>query len=247
MTVLSTKGGHNFFIPTKKEFLPSELRKDYVGRSLNFAYAMTFGKEGEHRKYRSGGSNVRRNGEVFCDTFQGKLAEYFVYQSLTNMKINCPEPGIETWNLGKWDDEDFSVNQKLINVKSMAYFSNLLLLETSDWDKTGLYIPNKKFYDYFVVVRMRPDIKKEFKVRRILYTYDLSIREIKSVIEKQVFHADIPGYVTKAFLQEVIKTKQILPKVSTLNGKTKMDAENYYILSSDFREFAKIKTELLYS
>ena len=148
---------------------------------------MTFGKEGEHRKYRSGGSNVRRNGEVFCDTFQGKLAEYYVYQSLANMKINCPEPGIETWNLGKWDDEDFLVNQKLVNVKSMAYFSNLLLLETSDWDKTGLYIPNKKFYDYFVVVRMRPDIKKSLWYEEFFILTILALGKLNLLLKNKCF------------------------------------------------------------
>ena len=245
MTTLNSKDGHNFFIPSIKEFKPIEVEKDYVNETLDFAYAMTFGKDGEHRKYRSGGSHTRKNGEVFCDTFQGKLAEYFVYQRLTNMGIKCPKPDIEKWGLGKWDDEDFSINNKLINVKSMAFFSNLLLLETKDWDKAGIYTPNNKSYDYFIVVRIKPELKKEFRSQRMLYSNDIAYERIKILFERQAFFADIPGYVTNSFLKEKIQEKQILPKGSMLNGRIKMDAENYYILSADFEEFHNIEQYLL--
>ena len=181
MTILDTKDGYNFFIPTihKKKFNPTQIEKKYVNHTLEFAYAMTFGKSGEHRKYRSGGSHLRKNGEIFCDTFQGKLAEFYVYKELTSMGINCPKPCIEKWGLGIWDDDDFSINNTLINVKSMAFFSNLLLLETKDWDISGKYIPNSKYYDYFVVVRIKPELKKEFSSHRMLYSSDISFTKIK--------------------------------------------------------------------
>ena len=244
MTILNSKDGNSFYIPRTKNFNPIEIKRDYVNETLDFAYAMTFGKDGEHRRYRSGGTHTRKNGEIFCDTFQGKLAEYFVYQRLKSMGINCPRPDIEKWGLGKWDDEDFLINNKLINVKSMAFFSNLLLLETKDWDKNGLYIPNNKSYDYFVVVRIKPDLKKEFRVKRMLYSNDIGYERIKSLFEKLSFFADTPGYITSAFLKEKIQEKQILPKGSMLNGRIKMDAENYYILSVDFEEFNNIQQHL---
>tara|TARA_B100000003_G_scaffold74523_1_gene66699 strand:- start:2094 stop:2831 length:738 start_codon:yes stop_codon:yes gene_type:complete len=245
MTSLNNTDGQNFFIPKIKAFIPAEIKRDYVNETLDFAYAMTFGKDGEHRKYRSGGSHTRKNGEVFCDTFQGKLAEFFVYQKLTSIGVNCPKPDIEKWGLGKWDDEDFSINNNLINVKSMAFFSNLLLLETKDWDETGKYIPNNKYYDYFFVVRIKPELKKEFRNQKMLYSDDISLVRIKSILEKLSFFADIPGYVTNSFLKEKIQAKQILPKGSMLNGRIKMDAENYYILSIDFEEFDNIKQRLI--
>ena len=244
MTILNSKDGNSFYIPRTKNFNPIEIKRDYVNETLDFAYAMTFGKDGEHRRYRSGGTHTRKNGEIFCDTFQGKLAEYFVYQRLKSMGINCPRPDIEKWGLGKWDDEDFLINNKLINVKSMAFFSNLLLLETKDWDKNGLYIPNNKSYDYFVVVRIKPDLKKEFRVKRMLYSNDIGYEIIKSLFQKLSFFADTPGYITSAFLKEKIQEKQILPKGSMLNGRIKMDAENYYILSVDFEEFNNIQQHL---
>jgi hypothetical protein len=245
MTILNSKDGNSFYIPRTKNFNPIEIKRDYVNETLDFAYAMTFGKDGEHRRYRSGGTHTRKNGEIFCDTFQGKLAEYFVFQRLESMGINCPRPDIEKWGLGKWDDEDFLINNKLINVKSMAFFSNLLLLETKDWDKNGLYIPNNKYYDYFIVVRIKPELKKEFRIKRMLYSNDIGYEIIKSLLEKLSFFADTPGYITSAFLREKIRERQILPKNSMLNGRIKMDAENYYILSIDFEEFNNIQQHLL--
>lgn len=245
MTILNKKDVNNFFIPRAKTFNPTQIERKYVNETLDFAYAMTFGKDGEHRKYRSGGSHRRKNGEVFCDTFQGKLAEYFVYQELISIGVDCPKPGIDKWGLGKWDDEDFVINNKLINVKSMAFFSNLLLLETKDWDETGKYIPNNKSYDYFFVVRIKPDLKKEFRNQRMLYSDHISLERIKSTLERQSFFADLPGYITNLFLKEKIQEKQILPKGSILNGRIKMDAENFYILSSDFEEFKNVKEFLI--
>ena len=244
MTTLNNTDGQNFYIPNTKTFIPTEIKRDYVNETLDFAYAMTFGRDGEHRKYRSGGSNIRKNGEVFCDTFQGKLAEYFVYQKLTSIGVDCPKPDTEKWGLGKWDDEDFSINNNLINVKSMAFFSNLLLLETKDWDETGKYIPNNKSYDYFFVVRIKPELKKEFKNQRMLYSDDISLVKIKSMLEKQSFFADMPGYITNSFLKEKIQAKQILPKGSMLNGRIRMDAENFYVLSIDLEDFNNIKEYL---
>lgn len=245
MTVLISTNKNSFFIPSKKVFKPVKIDLNYVWESFDFAYSMTFGMKGEHRKYRSGGSHKRKNGEVFCDTFQGKLAEFYVYQKLISMGIGCPKPDIKKWGLGKWDDEDFSINEKLISVKSMAFFSNLLLLETKDWNNKAEYIPNNKSYDFFVVVRIKPELKKEFRVQRMLYSDDIGFDQIKSVIVRQTFFADIPGYVSNAILKEKIEQKQILPKGSMLNGHTKMDAENYYILSEDFEEIEYIKKFLI--
>ena len=236
--------GNNYFIRNKKKFSPINLETNYLSSVFSFAYEMTFGKAGEHRKYRSGGTANRRNGEIFCDTFQGKLAEFFVYQSFKKLGIDCPMPDLATWDLGKWDSEDFLINGKLINVKSMAFFSNLLLLETKDWDQQGKYIPNNKSYDFFVTVRVRPELKKEFKLQKILYSDIVPEQRLRSIIEKQDFVADIPGFVKGSFLKQKIKEKQILPKSAMLNGSMKMDAENYYVMSTDFEDFFKIKEYL---
>ena len=160
----------NFFIPQKVVFEPIVVNKLHGLEVLNFAYDMTFGNKGEPRNYRSGGMHYRTNGEIFCDTFQGKLAEFFFYKSLFDFGISCPKPEIDRWEKGKWDDQDFLINNTEISIKSMAFFSNLLLLETKDWDLRGNYRPNKKKYDLIVIVRIKPDLKSFFRSRRILYT-----------------------------------------------------------------------------
>ena len=227
---------NEFFIPEKKNFFPDIINKDFISEISNFCFDMTFGKKGEHRKYRSGGTHFRRNGEIFCDTFQGKLGEYFVYQKLNELGINCSKPDIERWGLGKWDDYDLVISEKSINVKSMAHFSNLLLLETKDWNKDGIYIPNGKPYDYFIVSRTKPDLKSIFKLKRMLYSDNIPFSTVKTIIDEINFEADIPGYIDNLMLVNAIATKQILPKGALLNGRIRMDAENYYILSNDFLE-----------
>ena len=225
---------NNFFIPHKMPFYPDVINIDFISEVFNFCFDMTYGDKGEHRSYRSGGSHSRKKGEIFCDTFQGKVGEYFVYQKLLELGVDCNKPDMETWGLGQWDDSDFVINGKTINVKSMAHFSNLLLLETKDWKSDGTYIPNSKPYDYFIVSRIKPDLKKIFKSNRLLYSDDTPYSKIESILAGINFEADIPGYIDNAMLKKVIVNKQILPKGSLLNGRIPMDAENYYILSVDF-------------
>ena len=46
-------------------------------------------------------------------------------------------------------------------------------------------------------------------------------------------------------LATVIDSEQILPKGSLLNGRISMDAENYYILTTDFLELDNIVKPLM--
>ena len=121
MTTLNNKDGHNFFIPATKVFNPNEIKRDYVNETLNFAYAMTFGSEGAHRDHRTGGQAKRKNGEIFINAFQGKLAEYAIYQYLIEKGITVEKPDIDVYDLGKWDSCDFEVNKYRISVKSTKY------------------------------------------------------------------------------------------------------------------------------
>ena len=71
------------YISVKKYFDEIGCIKDeYAKKSFEFAYSMTFGSKGQHRAYRSGGRHRRKNGEIFANTFQGKLCEFAVYQTL---------------------------------------------------------------------------------------------------------------------------------------------------------------------
>jgi len=196
----------------------------------------------EHRKYRSGGQYSRKNGELFINTYQGKLAEYGIYEYFKNKGINTNKPDLSKWNLGKWDSTDLIVKDKKINIKSTKYYGNLMLLETKDWNSDGEYIPNiekgDSRYDYFLLIRIKPD--GEFIMKRNLLLYANTLpngkSSLKEIILKNNWEFDLPGYVSLEKIQYVINNDYILPQNSYLNGKIKMDAENYYVQSGDMKK-----------
>jgi hypothetical protein len=227
--------GDNYYITKRKEFTQFKFTSENLKSVFDFAYDMTFGRKGEHRGIRSGGQYSRKNGELFANTFQGKLAEYSFYNLLKNNEIESNEPDLQKWGLGKWDDSDFFVNGKKISVKSAAHFSNLLLLETKDWKKDGTYIPNQSIYDYHVLVRICPDIKSILRAKRLFYSDEADEMELKKIIDVNNFSYDIPGFISNEELKAIIIGNQILPQNALLNGKVKMDAENYYCQSGDLQ------------
>lgn len=205
---------------------------------FQFAYRMTFGRSGEHRDHRSGGTEHRKPGKIFIQTFQGKLAEYGACRELRAIGLNPPEPDLDTWELGTWDSGDLIVGGKDVSVKSTKHFGNLLLLETKDWNDEGQYIPNLgeqgSSPDIVVLVRLSPDGEKLMASRRWLYSMSIDENELRRVILDQRWLYDCPGFITHRELVGAIRSRQILPQGAFLNGRTKMDAENYYIQTGDF-------------
>src|SRR5690554_5302940 len=114
-------------INTTRNFVDINIIKNEdILLAFDFAYEMSFGL-GFHRNYRTGGHATRKKSEKFCNTFQGKLAEIVLYNYLKSNNIRCSEVDFRIMGKSKWDDSDFVVNGKHINVKSSAFFSNLLL------------------------------------------------------------------------------------------------------------------------
>lgn len=231
--------GQNYYITSKREFCESQkLGKETVQVAYDFAYAMTFGGEGEHRAHRSGGTHIRRIGEIFKDTFQGKLSECAVYNVLHQGHI-ISKPDFDVWKLGKWDSDDFLIDGKRASVKSTKSFGNLLMLETRDFDKNGVYIPNIKKdggeYDYYVLVRMNPFCEDIMRSNRLLYADSVDYWQLRAIIVNQKWICDIPGYATKRDLKEIIARRFIIPKGSRLNGRVQIDADNYYVQAGDLR------------
>ena len=236
-----------YYIDRPAEFRSNGyLDMEDIIESLYFAYDMTFGEEGKHRNHRSGGSLKRHEGEIFADTFQGKLAEYAFYNVFRNMhEIYLEKPDIRRMGLNKWDSCDFTVNGKEIAIKSTKYFGNLLLLETKDWDDKGRYVPNLNNdfceYDYFVLIRVRPECSSIMKRNKWYYSDRLDFDELWPAITNEIWSANLVGYITREELTEtVIKTKQILPKNANLNGTTRMDAENYYVQAGDLNPLSNL-------
>ncbi len=235
-----------FYIEHPSEFRPNGYLSDEdVSECFDFAYSMTFGDNGKHRDRRSGGQIHRKNGEIFADTFQGKLAEFAFYNIFKNSDADIDHPDMRIMGLMEWDSSDFTVNGLEIAVKSTKHFGNLLLLETKDWDKEGKYIPNYSNgcaeYDYFVLERISPECSTLLKENRILYSNETDYNALRDVIMDIEWEANVVGFISRnEFVEEVIDKKMILPQNSLLNGHTKMDAENYYVQAGDLHPMADL-------
>jgi|SRR5690554_726313 len=232
--------GNNYNINHSVPFEGVACDQNDINKVFDFAYNMTFGTRGEHRKYRSGGSIKRRNGELFANTFQGKLAEFFFYAYCKKNGLNLPIPDTKEYGLGSWDEADFIINNKTISIKSMSFFSNLLLLEEKDWNKTGSYIPNDCIYDFHVIVRVSPDIKKILRDQRFFYSDDVDKDKLYSCIQSKNFKCDMPGFINNEDLKAIIQNEFLLPKNGMLNGRIPMDASNYYCQAGDFRKIDEL-------
>lgn len=238
---------NNDYQVTKKiKFEGIEFSKEtYVKEAFEFAYNMSFGCKGEHRDHRSGGQNKRKKGEIFVNTFQGKLAELGFYNTFKNKNFDISYPDLETYDLGAWDSADFEVKKEnktfLFSIKSTKFYGNLMLLETKDFNEKGEYIPNKNKgnckYDIFSLVRIKPDAEAILKSQKKLYSNEIKKEELEKMILDKKWEYDLPGYIKNEDLVKIINSGDIIPQNAILNGKTKMDAENYYVETGSMRKF----------
>lgn len=226
---------NSYHVEKKSSFSGIVVSKDVIEKSCSFSYKMAF-QEGFHRPVRSGGDLKRSQLEIFINTFQGKIGEFVVKAELVKRNLNCSEVDLDVFGKGIWDNGDLIVNGKTLNVKSMAFFSNLLLLEKKDWSIEGIYLKgtdNETKYDYFVAERIKPNIKEIFTRLSEPYT----LESLTEIISRTDFYFDIPGAISSQTLTYLIDNDFVIEKNKTLNGKTIMDADNYYVQSGDFRSF----------
>ncbi|MDM8160583.1 hypothetical protein QUH73_12225 [Labilibaculum sp. K2S] len=246
---LELKNSREYFITAKREFKAVAIDRITIVACFDFAWRMVFG-EGHHRRHRSGGKQERKRGELFANTFQGKLAEFVTYRELLKRgfaDVEKPDTGI--YGKGIWDDADLEYRGKRINIKSAAFFSNLLLLEAKDWNGKGEYIPNlangtKQHYDFFLLVRTKPDSKKLLKHHQLFYSNELDFEQLKEIILGEKWTFDFAGVCTQETIRHIIGEGYRLPQNALLNGKIKMDATNYYIQCGDLKEFDFLICEL---
>lgn len=239
------KNNDSLYITNKKDFdSNNHVNLDYIKKVFDFAYEMTFGASGQHRNHRSGGTYQRRNGEIFCDTFQGKISEFAIFQFFKD-KLSISEPDLQTYGLGKWDTFDFSINGKIISVKSTKHYGNLLLLETKDWNLQGQYIPNNnETIDYVVLVRIKDEVTKLLKENRLYYSDKIDKELLWNLIKDISCAFDIPGYITRENLICLIDNGFVIRRGEKLNGSTIMDADNYYCQAGDMHNIEKLTEEI---
>lgn len=80
--------------------------------------------------------------------------------------------------------------------------------------------------------------------QHLLYsdTADKSILE--GLIVQYRWEYDMPGFITSDELTEIIKQNHIIPQKSILNGRTHMDAENYYVQAGDLHPISQLKDKI---
>lgn len=238
------KKNNVFTVSDKKPYKEDGvLKPKTIDTVFDFAYKMAFSEEGEHRSHRSGGSYQRKNGEIFANTFQGKIAECAACNFFYKIDPDV-YPDFSVCPLGEWDTVDLKVKGKEIAVKSTKHFGQLLLLETKDWDENGRYIPNTEketnTYDFLVLIRLNPSCEDVLKKQRLLYSEHTDRETLHRIISEQKWSYNYAGFITRSDLIYIIKNKYILPQGALLNGSTPMDAENYYVQAIDLRNISEI-------
>lgn len=239
--------GNNFYITERLPYsADGALKPQTIEKVFDFAYRMAFTSEGEHRNNRSGGDHNRRNGEIFANTFQGKIAECAACNYFYKFDKSV-YPDFSVYKLGEWDTVDLTVCGKEIAIKSTKHFGQLLLLETKDWDKNGNYIPNidksVSSYDYLVLIRMKPSCEEILKQNSLFYSDFINREDLHRLVTGRVWSYNYVGYITKSHLIQIIRDMHILPRGSLLNGSTKMDAENYYVQAGDMRDLTQFEEQ----
>jgi hypothetical protein len=229
------KSGNDFYITKPRIFNPKSFtNKNDVGDTFEFAWSMTFGADGAHRDHRSGGTSRRKNGEIFANTYQGKLAEFAIANEFSGFE-GIQRPDLSIYGLGKWDSFDIYLNSLHIGVKSTKKYGNLLLLETKDWSVDANYANNSESQtpDFLCLVRLNPDIDLILKQVRLLYSDTCDKIILKKLVTDQKFTYDCCGFISRSELKNIIKNQLLLPRHAMLNGRTRMDAENYYVQAGD--------------
>jgi hypothetical protein len=225
-----------YTVNRKRPFLKTTpFRTSQVATSFDFAIDMTFGAVGEHRNHRTGGIHKRSLSEIFVDTFQGKLAEFALWNLWDDASIVSP-PDLSTHKLGSWETADFVFGEYRIAVKSTKWFGNLLLLEAADWDEQGRYVATFNqpvSYSHIVLVRLGPDLSSVIRSHKISLNRE-SLTQLQTVVTELRWSYDIAGWVSSADLQLVISKDLRIEQGESL-GNTVMDATNFYVQTGDLR------------
>lgn len=244
--------GNNYYVKYKKYFVAyASMFPEDKKECFDFAYGMSYAKKGEHRDSRSGGNIHRTKGQIFINTFQGKMAEFALYRYLKSRQIYVDKPDTEQYELGKWDSYDLECQGKHFSVKSTKSYGNLLLLETKDWNAKGEYIPNllegTSKYDYTVLVRFSPDGEALMRQHNLLYQKENEIADnimelLSEKIYSQNWEYDFAGFIYHSELVRLIREGRIIPQNARLNGATQMDAENYYFQAGNMHPMKELYT-----
>lgn len=240
------RNNDSYHIFSKKPFNSgNEIDTEHVSDSFEYAYNMSFNNEKDST---CDNGSTQKNGEVFLNAFQEKLSEYAFYKMASPLASSISEPDQTRSNFGNAPTYDFMLNDKKIAIMSTIYYGNLLLLELNEWNSDGKFIPNISsgtgHYDFFALIRLKPSLDNILRKKIFLLTDEIDKNDFKKIIMEEKWEYDFLGYVSLWDLKYIIKEKFILPKNSLLNGKTKMDADYYYIQGNNMRNLEALFREL---
>lgn len=238
-------------INCRKTYHPEgNFSKDIIEKAFDFAYGMTFGADGYHRSYRTGGIKRRHNRQIFADTFQGKLGEFALYSTLQESGIDVEKPDVSMYGKGLWDHSDLNYNHFKISIKSTKSFGQLMLLEAADWTADALYIPNigtgNEIYDFFVLVRIEQFATDFIKHGQTYESNEVKAR-LKQTFLQQNFTYDIPGCMSRKTLIALIEKGYIVKQGDYINKYShgnRLDANNYYIQAGNLFPIEQLIEEL---
>lgn len=223
-----------------------KLKSEYVNQSQEFAFKMSISGEGYQKSARESGAEERENIGKFYDIFYGKLGEFACYQYLTEQGIEIDKPDLIVMGKDKWDEFDFSYNDKIIGVKNTGYYGNLLLLETKDWSDNAEYQhgmgAKKIIYDDFLFSRITPYEGKKKRPDIATLNHE-DIDQLMDKVKNKNYSFDI-HYVPIILVKEAIRRNMIIKSGGFLGSlATLIDVDNYYIQSGDMkniREYIKL-------
>ena len=205
-------------------------------RVFMFAYAMVLGN-GHHRNMRTGGSFTRNKETTFTNVLEGKLGEVSIYREFLKNGINIGYPDLSVMGFDSWDKADINFRNIKMSVKTSKSYARMMLLDKRDYlvtkdGKKVFYRPDEEIVDVFLFTRIKSNIINVLKTMRNISTDDYYIR---SFYKKAIIRFDNPCYVNNKDVLNMIKHKMILPQGVMLNGKTIVDADNYYIFINDMK------------
>jgi hypothetical protein len=106
------------------------------------------------REHRSGGKMLRNIGQIYYDTFRGKVGEVIIKKFLEQEPFHVKKINLDfdIYPRGKWDSSDIDINNIKISIKSSKHFARWLLLESKDINRGNVY-------DYYILVLIENDFK----------------------------------------------------------------------------------------
>ena len=98
---------------------------------------------------------------------------------------------------------------------------------------------SKGIYDFLFFSRVNTDLHDLLNQIKISTEADPEALKpifLEQILPKVSVALEVVGYVSNRNLVKMIEEEYILPQNAMLNGKTQMDASNYYLQSGFFRE-----------